>query len=726
MVQRLIPGGPYLNETGTAQRLIPGGPFVNEKAAGGFRGAWVRCSGNGLLGQGASMYPRNAASPPRIAIGPVVQISDGAVQTSGCTVRVLEQGGTEGDGGGTTAYSTDGVVLYTPTQAETDQSQFILIAKKTGCIPASITVPTSASAVAGYAGLDWATINAPTTTQNLSGTSTKAVEPTVAGRTLDISAGGEAGVDWANVGTPGSTVSLSATTVATVTTTTTATTATNLTNLPSIPANWLTAAGIAAGALDGKGNWNIGKTGYALTATTGLGNQTANITGNVSGSVGSVTAVSTGAITTASFAAGAIDAAAIATDAIGSAEISAAAVTKIQTGLATPTNITAGTITTVSGNVAGSVGSVTTVSTGAISSVSFEAGAITGTAIGGGAITAAKIQSDAIGASEIAADAVTKIAQGIRTELATELARLDAATSTRATPADVPSAGSIAEAVWDEAISGHLTAGSTGNALNAAGSGGDPWSTTLPGAYGSGTAGKIIGDNINATIGSRSTQASVDDLPTNAELTSALGTADDAVLAVLGTPAGASLAADVAAVKGQTAAIETDTQDVQARLPAALVSGRMDASVGAMAANVMTASAAADDLTTELQAGLATASALSTVAGYIDTEVAAILAAVDTEVAAIKAKTDNLPASPAATGDIPSAGAIADAVLDEAVEGAVTLRESVRLANAALGGKASGLDTNNPKFRDLADTKDRIDATVDNSGNRSAVTRDLT
>ena len=32
---------------------------------------------------------------------------------------------------------------------------------------------------------------------------------------------------------------------------------------------------------------------------------------------------------------------------------------------------------------------------------------------------------------------------------------------------------------------------------------------------------------------------------------------------------------------------------------------------------------------------------LSTIAGYIDTEVAAILAAVDTEIAAIKAKTDN-------------------------------------------------------------------------------------
>lgn len=35
----------------------------------------------------------------------------------------------------------------------------------------------------------------------------------------------------------------------------TITTTTNLTNLPSIPANWLTAAGINAGALNGKGDW---------------------------------------------------------------------------------------------------------------------------------------------------------------------------------------------------------------------------------------------------------------------------------------------------------------------------------------------------------------------------------------------------------------------------------------------------------------------------------------
>ena len=44
-------------------------------------------------------------------------------------------------------------------------------------------------------------------------------------------------------------------------------TVTTLTNLPAITANWLTATGIAASALDGKGDWNIGKTGYTLTQT---------------------------------------------------------------------------------------------------------------------------------------------------------------------------------------------------------------------------------------------------------------------------------------------------------------------------------------------------------------------------------------------------------------------------------------------------------------------------
>lgn len=94
------------------------------------------------------MYPKNAASPPRISVGPVVQISDGAVQASGVSIKVLPEGGSSSDGGGTTGYE-QGIVHYVPTQAETNYTAFIVIAYKTGCIPASTTVVTTASATAG-------------------------------------------------------------------------------------------------------------------------------------------------------------------------------------------------------------------------------------------------------------------------------------------------------------------------------------------------------------------------------------------------------------------------------------------------------------------------------------------------------------------------------------------------------------------------------------------------
>lgn len=68
----------------------------------------------------------------------------------------------------------------------------------------------------------------------------------------------------------------------------------------------------------------------------------------------------------------------------------------------------------------------------------------------------------------------------------------------------------VQDAVWDAPLANHQDVGSTGEALGNASSAGDPWATALPGAYGAGTAGKIVGDNLNATVGSRATQASVD------------------------------------------------------------------------------------------------------------------------------------------------------------------------------------------------------------------------
>lgn len=249
-----------------------------------------------------------------------------------------------------------------------------------------------------------------------------------------------------------------------------------------------------------------------------------------------------------------------------------------------------GAVGSVTGNVGGSVGSVTgNVGGNVVGSIgSVATGGIVAASFAAGAIDAAAIATDAITSAELAATATAGIATAVRTELATELARIDVATSTRLASASYsapPSAATIAGAVWDEAISGHLTAGTTGAKLNAAASAGDPWSTALPGAYSAGSAGFLVGTNLNATISSRASQTSVDTID---------GIVDSILLdtAEIGT-AGAGLTA------------------------------------------------------------LASAANLAVVAGYLDTEISAI-----------KAKTDNLPASPAATGDIPTATQNADALLN--------------------------------------------------------------
>jgi len=69
----------------------------------------------------------------------------------------------------------------------------------------------------------------------------------------------------------------------------------------------------------------------------------------------------------------------------------------------------------------------------------------------------------------------------------------------------------IAAIVWNALIATYSgTAGSTAEQLAAAGAAGDPWATALPGAYTSGQAGNIIGNNVNATISSRASQTAMD------------------------------------------------------------------------------------------------------------------------------------------------------------------------------------------------------------------------
>ncbi len=78
------------------------------------------------------------------------------------------------------------------------------------------------------------------------------------------------------------------------------------------------------------------------------------------------------------------------------------------------------------------------------------------------------------------------------------------------------------------------------------------------------------------------------------------------------------------------------------------------------------------------------------------------------------------------TTAVPTANANADAILDrtDGVESSWTLRQALRIILSAVAGKLSGAAGTTINIRDMADTKNRISATVDGDGNRSAVTRD--
>lgn len=238
----------------------------------------------------------------------------------------------------------------------------------------------------------------------------------------------------------------------------------------------------------------------------------------------------------------------------------------------------------------------------------------------------------------------------VDTEVAAIKAKTDNLPASPAATGDIPTAAAVADAVWDEAIAGHLSAGSTGLALNSAGAAGDPWSTAVPGAYGAGTAGKILGDNLNATVSSRASQTSVD-------------TVDD------------FLDTEIAAIKAKTDNLPSDPAD-QSAVEAAI---------------------------TAATSGLATAAALDTVDNFIDTEVTAIKAvtdkldtALELDGAVYRYTTNALEQAPSGGGGA-TAGEIADAVLDEALAGhatAGTLGKAISdvLADTAeIGAAGAGL-----------------------------------
>jgi hypothetical protein len=66
--------------------------------------------------------------------------------------------------------------------------------------------------------------------------------------------------------------------------------------------------------------------------------------------------------------------------------------------------------------------------------------------------------------------------------------------------------------------------------------------------------------------------------------------------------------------------------------------------------------------------------------------------------------------------------AIVSNVGELVIEGSLTLSQYLRIMMAALAGKTTGGGGSELRFRDLADAVDRIIATVDSNGNRTAIT----
>lgn len=403
-----------------------------------------------------------------------------------------------------------------------------------------------------------------------------ALQPTIMGRTLDVSTTGEAGLDWSNIGAPTTTVNLSGTTVKTATDVETDT-ADIQSRLPA-----------------------------------------ALVSGRIDSSVGAI-------------AANAITAAAAAAD--FGAEIADAVWDEALSG-----HVTAGTAgQALYGARSGTAqaGAATTITLDASASATndiynYQLIVITG----GTGAGQARIITDYDGTTKVATVNTWQTNPASDSVfLVIPFGQIPGATA--------PTAAEVADAVWDEATAGHTTAGTFGEQLKTDvdailadtnelqvdwANGGRldliiddillDTGTTLDDLIDTEVAAILtavdteiadIQSRLPAALVSGRIDASVGAMAANV-MTAAAAAADlsaeiaDAVWdeATSGHTTAGSYGKAVPDIEVDTTAIEADTQDIQSRLPAALTGGRIDASVGAMAANVITAAAAAADFGAEI------------------------------------------------------------------------------------------------------------------------------
>lgn len=265
--------------------------------------------------------------------------------------------------------------------------------------------------------------------------------------------------------------------------------------------------------------------------------------------------------------------------------------------------------------------------------------------------------------------------------------------------------GEIADGVWDEALSGHLTVGTTGRAVWVSGavldettSTGTPTTTTMQLTAGSGTDDYYNDLEIIPLSGAVAGQARV--------ITDYTGATKTVTIDEPWTSAPAS---------GVAVLIRATHKNSINQIQAAVWNADMATYVGAgtfgEAGNSYWASTYSD-----IQTVLAN---LATTDGKVDT--------IDNIVTGIDSVTDKLDTTMELDGMVYrfTTNALETAINSE-IESGYSLAESTRLQNAVLLGKVSGGGTTTEIFRDIADTKNRVTATVDASGNRTAITLDET
>jgi len=233
-----------------------------------------------------------------------------------------------------------------------------------------------------------------------------------------------------------------------------------------------------------------------------------------------------------------------------------------------------------------------------------------------------------------------------------------------------PTAAAIADAVWDEATSGHAIVGSTGEALTDAASGGSaPTAAAIADAvWDEATSGHVtagtFGLNLDATVSTRATQASVDVID---------GIVDDIL-----TDTGTTIPASITALNDPTAAAIADAVWDEA-IAGHVAAGSFGEEVQSHA--LSTEVAALNDLSSaDVQSALTAQGYTVARAGNLDNLDAAIsTVATQASVDIIDGIVDDILTDTGTTipGLItglndPTAAAIADAVWDEAIAGHVT------------------------------------------------------